>query len=140
MPPYCTGLKESVHQSEGLRSVVTCEHAALPQRAASKAQLHEAPHVCLLMLVGVAQANSRIIQERPVRTFVSSVLKVRVGCRRRGMSCPLTQSSLCVYVGGGCSTRIHVDSGKYRGLVRLCGVIRWPAGLLYAPRGALLAY
>jgi hypothetical protein len=34
----------------------------------------------------------------------------------------------------------YVDSGKYRGLVRLCGVMRWPAGLLYAPRGALLDY
>ena len=38
-------------------------------------------------------------------------------------------------VGGRCSTRIYVDSGKYRGFVRLCGVMRWPAGLLYAPRG-----
>ena len=49
--------------------------------------------------------------------------------------CPLTQSSLCVYLGGGCSTRIYVDSGRYRGLVRLCGGMRWPGGLLYAPRG-----
>ena len=37
-----------------------------------------------------------------------------------------------MYYGGG---RIYVDSGKYRGFVRLCGGIRWPAGLLYAPRG-----
>ncbi len=36
-----------------------------------------------------------------------------VGCRRGGMACPLTQSSLCAYFGGGCSTRIYVDSGKY---------------------------
>jgi hypothetical protein len=35
---------------------------------------------------------------------------------------------------------MYVDSGKYRGLVRLCGVKRWPAGLLYVPRGVLLAY
>jgi hypothetical protein len=35
---------------------------------------------------------------------------------------------------GGCSTRIYVDSGKYRGLVRLCGVMGWAGGLLYAPR------
>jgi hypothetical protein len=34
----------------------------------------------------------------------------------------------------------YVDSGKYRGLVRLCGVMQWPAGLLYAPRGVLQAY
>jgi hypothetical protein len=27
------------------------------------------------------------------------------------------------------------DNGKYRGLVRSCGVMRWPAGLLYASRG-----
>jgi hypothetical protein len=31
--------------------------------------------------------------------------------------------------------RISVDSGKSSGLVRLCGVKRWAAGLLYAPRG-----
>jgi hypothetical protein len=35
--------------------------------------------------------------------------------------CPLTLPSLCVYGGGGCSTRIYVDSGKYRGLVRSPG-------------------
>ncbi len=30
----------------------------------------------------------------------------------------------------------YVDSGKYRGRVRLCGVMRWAAaGLLSAPRG-----
>jgi hypothetical protein len=46
-----------------------------------------------------------------------------------------SQSSLCAYWGGCCSTRIYVDSGKYGGLVRLCGVMRWAAGLLYAPRG-----
>jgi hypothetical protein len=67
---------------------------------------------------------------------VSTVEQVRVGCRRRGMSCPLNQSSLCAYFGGGYSTRIYLDSGKYRGLVILCGA----AALLYAPRGALLAY
>jgi hypothetical protein len=46
-----------------------------------------------------------------------------------------TQSSLSAYGGGGYSTRIYADSGKYRGLVRLCGVMRWAAGLLYAARG-----
>ncbi len=45
-----------------------------------------------------------------------------------------TQSSLCAYWGRGCSTRTYVDSGKYGGLVRLCGVMRWAAELLYAPR------
>jgi hypothetical protein len=30
---------------------------------------------------------------------------------------------------------VRMDSGKYRGYVRLCGVMRWAAGLLYAPRG-----
>jgi hypothetical protein len=84
------------------------------------------------MLVGAAQANSRLHLERPL---VPTVLQVRVGCRRRGMRCPFTQSSLCAIFGGGCSTRIYVDSGRYRGVVKLCRVIRWPAGLLYAPRG-----
>ena len=30
---------------------------------------------------------------------------------------------------------MYVDSWKYRGLLRLCGVMRWPAALMYAPRG-----
>jgi hypothetical protein len=29
---------------------------------------------------------------------------------------------------------MYVDSGKYRGLVTLRGVMRWAAGLVYAPR------
>jgi hypothetical protein len=29
----------------------------------------------------------------------------------------------------------YVDSGRYRGLVKLCGGMRWPSGLLCAPRG-----
>jgi hypothetical protein len=37
-----------------------------------------------------------------------------------------------MYNGGG---RIYVDSGKYRGLVRLCGGMRWSVGLLYVPGG-----
>jgi hypothetical protein len=31
--------------------------------------------------------------------------------------------------------RTYVDSGKYRGLVRLCGVMGWAGGLEYAARG-----
>jgi hypothetical protein len=104
----------------------------LQQRAAGEAPLHKPPHVCPLMHVGAAQARTRGRQERP---FVSPAEQVRVGCRRRGMPCPLTRSSLCAYCLGGCSTRIYVDNGKYRGLVRLCGVMRWAAGLLYAPGG-----
>ena len=34
---------------------------------------------------------------------------------------------------------IHVDSGRYRGLVRLCDGMRWPVGLLYSPRGDVQA-
>jgi hypothetical protein len=41
----------------------------------------------------------------------------REACCSRVIWCPLTQSSLCTYGGGGCSTRIYVDSGKYRGLL-----------------------
>ena len=85
-----------MHQSERLRRDVTCEHAALQQRAASAAPLHQAACVCLLIHVGVAQASTRMLQERPVRPFVSTVEQVRVGCCRRRMSCPLTQSSLFV--------------------------------------------
>ena len=69
----------------------------LQQRAAGEAPPHEPAHVCLLMHVGAAQANSRMYQERPVRPLVSTVEQVSVGCRRRGMACPLTQSSLCAY-------------------------------------------
>jgi hypothetical protein len=47
----------------------------------------------------------------------------RDACCSRVIWCPLTQSSLCAYGGGWCSTRTYVDSGKYRGLVRLSGVM-----------------
>ena len=150
LPCRLIGLQENLHQSECLRRVGTCEHAALQQReaieapleAARETPLDQAARVCLLIHVGVAQGSSRMYLERPVSPLVSTARQVRVGCRRRGMSCPLTQSSLCVHHdhGGGCSTRISVDSGKYRGLVRLCGVMRWSAGLLYAPRGVSLDY
>ena len=96
-----TGLLEGVLQREGLRRDGACEHGVMQQRAAGEALLHEPPHVCLLMHVGAAQANSRLYQERTVRPFVSTVEQVRVGCLRRGMSCPLTQSSLWSYFGGG---------------------------------------
>jgi hypothetical protein len=42
---------------------------------------------------------------------------------------------MCAYCGGACSTRTYVESGKYRVIFRLCGVMRWAAGLLYASRG-----
>jgi hypothetical protein len=45
--------------------------------------------------------------------------------------------SMCTSFLGGCSTRIYVDSGKYRGLVRLCGVMGWAGGLLYSCTTAL---
>jgi hypothetical protein len=123
----------SVQQREGLQRDGASEHGVLQQRAAGDAPLHEPPHVCLLMHVGAAQENTWLYH-RTVRS-VPTVRQVRDACWSRGMSCPLAQSSLCAIFGGGCSTRTYVDSGRYRGLVRLCGVIRWPAGLLYAPRG-----
>jgi hypothetical protein len=118
------------------------EHRVSQQRAAGEAPLHEPAHVCLLMHVGAVQANTCMYQE-PVST-VPSARQVRDACWSRGMSYPLTQSSLFAIfvlpnlvsaIFGGCSTRIYVDSGRFRGLVKLCGVMRWPAGLLYAPRG-----
>ncbi len=36
----------------------------------------------------------------------------RDACCSRVIWCPLNKSSLCAYGGGGCSTRIYVDSGK----------------------------
>jgi hypothetical protein len=51
----------------------------------------------------------------------------------RVITCPLTQFDLCAYCAQGFSTRLYIHKGKYRDLVRLCGVMRWPAGLLYAP-------
>ncbi len=102
-----TGLVESVEESEGLRRDGAWEHGVLQQRAARQVPLHHPPHVSLLMHLAAAQAPTRL-QERP---RVSPAAQVRVGWRRRRMSCPLTRPSLCVYCGGGCSTRIHVDSG-----------------------------
>ena len=49
----------------------------LQQRAAGEAALHEAPHVCVLMHVGAAQARTRGRQERPVRPLVLAVVQVR---------------------------------------------------------------
>jgi hypothetical protein len=126
-----TGLVESVEQSEGLRRDGACEHAGLQQRPAGQAPLPEAAPVCLLMHVGAAQARTRLQERLRVWTAV----QVRDACCSLVIWCPLTQSSLSASYGGGCSTRIHVDSGKYWGLVRLCGVMRWPGGLLYAARG-----
>jgi hypothetical protein len=114
----------------------------LQQRAAGEAPLHEPPHVCLLMHVGAAQANTWLCH-RTVRS-VPTARQVRDACWSRGMSCSLTQSSLCPIfvlpnlvsaIFGGCSTRVYVDRGRYRGLVGLCCDMRWPAGLLYVPRG-----
>ncbi len=126
-----TDLVECVHQSEGLRRNAAWEHGVLQQRAAGEAPLDEPADVCVLMHVGATQANTRMYQDRQ---RVLTADQVRDACCSRGMSCPLTQSSLLAYCGGGCSTRIYVDSGKYRGLVRLCGVMRWaPANALPLP-------
>jgi hypothetical protein len=80
-----TDLVECMEESEGLRRDGAWEHGVLQQRAAGEAALHEPRHVCVLMHVGAAQARTRGRQERPVRPFVSPAVKVRVGCRRRGM-------------------------------------------------------
>ena len=53
-----TGLVECVQHSEGLRRDGGWEHGVLQQRAVGKAPLDHETHVCLLMHVGVAQANS----------------------------------------------------------------------------------
>ena len=57
------GFVECVEAREGLRNEGAWEHGVLQQRAAGEASLHEPPHVCLLMHVGAAQANTRL-QER----------------------------------------------------------------------------
>ncbi len=103
------------------------EHASIvlsQQRAAGEAPPHVPAHVCLLMHVGAEQANTRL-QERE---RVSPAKLVRDGCDMMP-----AHPIYFVYLGGGCSTRIYVDSGRYRGLVSLCCEMRWPAGLLYAP-------
>jgi hypothetical protein len=35
----------------------------------------------------------------------------------------LLPNIVSVYLGGGCLTRIYVDSGRYRGLLSLCMVV-----------------
>jgi hypothetical protein len=72
-----TGLVECVEQSDGLRRDGAWEHGVLQQRAAGEAVLHEAPHVCVLMHVGAAQARTRGRQERPVRPLVLAAVQVR---------------------------------------------------------------
>ena len=72
-----TGLAESVEESEGLRRDGAWEHGVLQQRAAGAAPLHEPPHVCLLILLAPAQANTRRREERPVPALVSTAMQVR---------------------------------------------------------------
>jgi hypothetical protein len=52
------------------------------------APLHEPAHVCTLMHVGAVQASTRLYQERPLRSNVSTALQVRYACWSHGMSCP----------------------------------------------------
>ncbi len=65
-----TGLVECVEESEGLRRDGAWEHGVLQQRAAGEAPLHEPPHVCLLIHVGVVQANTRLQERQRVRRAV----------------------------------------------------------------------
>ncbi len=48
-----------MEESEGLRRDGAWEHDVLQQRPAGEAPLHEPPHVCQLMHVGVAQDGIR---------------------------------------------------------------------------------
>ncbi len=117
-----------MEESEGLRRDGAWEHGVLQQRPAGEAPLHDPPHVCLLMLVGTAQVITRGRQERPVQALVLAAMQVREKHAARASYVARLPNLVSV-------TRIYVDSGKYGGLVRLCGVMRWAAGLLYAPRG-----
>jgi hypothetical protein len=72
-----TGLVKCVEESEGLRRDGAWEHGVLQQRAAGEAPLHEPPHVCLLIHVGVAQANTRL-QERPLVSPAAQVREMHV--------------------------------------------------------------
>ena len=67
-PCRLTGLVERVEESEGLRRDGAWEHGVLQQRAAGEAPLHEPPHVCLLILLAPAQANTRVQERLGVRT------------------------------------------------------------------------
>jgi hypothetical protein len=66
--------RECVQHSEGLRRGGAWEHGVLQQRAAGEAALHEPPHVCLLMHVDVAQANTVLVH---VGSRVTTAEKVR---------------------------------------------------------------
>jgi hypothetical protein len=63
-----TGLVECVEESEGMRRDGAWEHGVLQQRAAGEAPLHEPPHVCLLILLAPAQANTRLKERHGVTT------------------------------------------------------------------------
>jgi hypothetical protein len=53
------------------------EHCVLQQRPAGEAPLHDLPHVCLLILLADAQANTRGKE----RQLVSPAAQVRDACR-----------------------------------------------------------
>ncbi len=144
-----TGLVECVEESEGLRRDGAWEHGVLQERAAGEAPLHEPPHVSLLILLAPAQANTRLEERQRVRTVAQvrggmsydgrlcllpnlvSLRMVKEAARREYTSVDggksIISTFLCFF---SCCTHtypskhIYVDSGKYRGLVRL--------GLLYS--------
>jgi hypothetical protein len=70
-------------ESERLRRDGGCQHGALQQRAAGAAPLGEAVGVCVLMHVGVGQANTRLQEQQRV----STVREVRWRCRPRAPEC-----------------------------------------------------
>jgi hypothetical protein len=72
-----TGIVECVEESEGMRRDGAWEHGVLQQRAAGEAPLHEPPHVCLLILLAPAQANTRRRRGRTVRALVLTAEQVR---------------------------------------------------------------
>jgi hypothetical protein len=119
-------LVECVEESEGLRRDGAWEHGVLQQRPAGEAPLHDPPHVCALMHVGAAQARTRGRKERPVQALVLAAMQVREKHAARASYVARLPNLVSV-------TRIYVDSGKHRGLVRVRHGMPWPARLPYMP-------
>ena len=86
----------------------------LQQRAAGEAPLREPTHVCLLIHLAPAQANTRRREEQPVRPFVLAAEQVReMHAARASYDARLPNSvSVCMTEEDDRREYTSVDSGK----------------------------
>jgi hypothetical protein len=73
------------------------------------------------MHVGVAGKFSNV----PGATGEAACVDCGAGERWMVLARDMIASSLCAYFGGGCSTRVYVDSGKYSVIDHMAGACHY---------------